>query len=525
MAESPAQIFSAHIIAELAAWGRNFWLAPGARSQALAIAAAQISEAGLAKLYVRLDERSLGFSALGAAVYGGPQVVITTSGTAVANLHPAVLEAHHSGVGLILLTADRPAELRGKGANQTTNQVGIFADAVIECIDVPAPTFEDIPRLPQLAKELVERAVLLAWAQPAQPVQLNLQFSEPLSDITPNAADVFNSLETEDQYQESVPAIEAVSYTLDATLPTVVIAGANSGAFEEEIAALGLPVLAEPTSGVRHLENAILGYRFVLANDLSLVKEIRQIVVYGKPTLSRPVIALLKEDGIKVIVREGQMGAFEIGSNIEKSSSQIVLGKHPDEAWLISWQELARELTPATEGGLDRRSIIELTWKASPRDNNIIVLGASQLIREADFYAPGNPVRIWSNRGLSGIDGTIATATGIALNEPDMQVRALMGDLTFLHDVGSLAIDPLDPELNLQLIVVNDNGGKIFRNLEVGKSVEEEMFRRIFQTPQQVSIAKLAEAYGWNYVNAKNTSEFQAAISVVGRVIIEVNLD
>ena len=136
---SPAQIFSAHIIAELAAWGRDFWLAPGARSQALAIAAAQLAEAGKANLHVRIDERSLGFSALGASVYGGPQVIITTSGTAVANLHPAVLEAHHSGLGLILLTADRPAELRDKGANQTTNQVGIFSDAVIECIDVAAP--------------------------------------------------------------------------------------------------------------------------------------------------------------------------------------------------------------------------------------------------------------------------------------------------------------------------------------------------------------------------------------------------
>ena len=134
-------------------------------------------------------------------------------------------------------------------------------------------------------------------------------------------------------------------------------------------------------------------------------------------------------------------------------------------------------------------------------------------------------MRIWSNRGLSGIDGTIATATGVALTEPDMQVRALMGDLTFLHDVGSLAIDPLDVDINLQLIVVNDNGGKIFRNLEVGKSVEEGMFRRIFQTPQTASIAKLADSYGWKYVNAADTNEFASALNLSGRVVIEVNLD
>ena len=127
---SPAQVFASHIVAELALWGRDFWLAPGARSQSLAIAVAQLADAGLANLYVRLDERSLGFSALGAAVYGGPQVIITTSGTAVANLHPAVLEAHHSGIPLILLTADRPEELRGVGSNQTTNQVGIFLSLI-----------------------------------------------------------------------------------------------------------------------------------------------------------------------------------------------------------------------------------------------------------------------------------------------------------------------------------------------------------------------------------------------------------
>ncbi|MEY4437353.1 MAG: hypothetical protein RL100_817, partial [Actinomycetota bacterium] len=137
----PAQNFAAHLLAALAKAGvRNFFLAPGARSQALAIAAGQLADAAKINLHIRLDERSLGFNAIGAALASGePSVLITTSGTAVANLHPAVLEAHHSGVPLILLTADRPHELRGVGANQTTNQIGIFADAVRECIDVPAP--------------------------------------------------------------------------------------------------------------------------------------------------------------------------------------------------------------------------------------------------------------------------------------------------------------------------------------------------------------------------------------------------
>jgi 2-succinyl-5-enolpyruvyl-6-hydroxy-3-cyclohexene-1-carboxylate synthase len=126
---------------------------------------------------------------------------------------------------------------------------------------------------------------------------------------------------------------------------------------------------------------------------------------------------------------------------------------------------------------------------------------------------------------LAGIDGTIATATGIAIQEPDKTVRALMGDLTFMHDVGSLSIDEEDGHLNLQLIVVNDNGGKIFSNLEVAQRVSTNTFKRIFQTPQNVDISKLAEGYGWQYVNPKNLNDYVLALAIPGRVIIEVNLD
>ena len=521
--DSPAQIFSAHIIAELAAWGRDFWLAPGARSQALAIAASRLAEAGKANLHVRIDERSLGFSALGASVYGGPQVIITTSGTAVANLHPAVLEAHHSGLGLILLTADRPSELRDKGANQTTNQVGIFADAVVECIDVEAPTEKDIPNLPKLAKELVEKAVLLAWGKRSQPVQLNLQFIEPLSSTTPDAVEVLEAIWSEEEKEVSGTDEVLAGFELDLSKPTLVIAGANAGVYLNEIQSLGLPVFAEPTSGVRHLNESILGYRTLVANKSELLGQIQQLIVYGKPTLSRPVIALLKRSEIEVFVREGQMGAFEIGSNITKVSSHIEGVSNPE--WLAAWQKESNAIAFNHDGSLDRQSIVASTWEASPAANTILVLGASQLIREADFFAPGTEVRAWANRGLSGIDGTIATATGIAIQEPDFQVRTLMGDLTFLHDVGSLAIDENDGHLDLQVIVVNDNGGKIFSNLEVAQSVGIKTFQRVFQTPQNVDIARLAEAYGWQYVSPKTVSDYELALSIKGRVIIEVKLD
>jgi 2-succinyl-5-enolpyruvyl-6-hydroxy-3-cyclohexene-1-carboxylate synthase len=260
-----------------------------------------------------------------------------------------------------------------------------------------------------------------------------------------------------------------------------------------------------------------------LANDLELAGQIKQVIVYGKPTLSRTVVSLLRRNDVKVFVREGQMGSFEIGNDVTKVKSPIVGAAN--QKWLGTWlQESAKDISPLG-GELDRQAIVVKTWEASPATENILVLGASQLIREADFYAPAVEVRAWANRGLSGIDGTIGTATGIAIQEPDKQVRALMGDLTFLHDVGSLALDANDGPLDIQLIVVNDNGGKIFSNLEVAQSVEPNTFKRIFQTPQNVDISKLAEAYGWKYLNPKTVSDYELALEIKGRVIIEVKLD
>lgn len=510
----PAQFFASHLIARLASYGSEFWIAPGARSQALAIAASQLAEAGITKLRVRIDERSLGFNALGAAANDKPQVIITTSGTAVANLHPAVLEAHHAGVPLILLTADRPFELRGKGANQTTNQLDIFGSAVATCIDVPAPDESNYAELKTSAADLAKEIIWAAMYN-LQPAQLNIQFREPLSNITPNAVEIFQELGP-----EGAPMFEQDRSFMQLSKRCVVIAGANSHDHVDEIASLGLPIFAEPSSGVRHLENSISGYRFALAQNDELVSEIDQIVVYGKPTLSRPVMALLRS-GVEVIVRVGRVGNFQIPDNAKQLDSQIY-SDSADQMWLNRWQQLSLKLLPEPSTKLDRQGIVEKAWQLAAGD--YLVLGASQMIREADFYAPKREVNVWANRGLSGIDGTIATATGIAV-ATGAKVRALLGDLTFLHDVGSLVIDPADGELDLQLIVVNDNGGKIFQYLEVAQSVPEAVFDRVFRTGQNFNIRLLAEAFGWKYLEPAGLVEYEKALLERGRVIIELKID
>lgn len=525
-ANSPAQDFAAWLLASLVAAGvEHIFLAPGARSQSLAIAAAQLASANKVQLHVRIDERSLAFTALGTALAtGAPSVIITTSGTAVANLHPAVLEAHHSGVPLILLTADRPAELRGVGANQTTNQVGIFSDALRACIDVAAPEGgpDELETATRIAVEALQAAIGWNGSQPG-PVQLNLAFREPLSSNSPNAAELNIELPTSATPVDLEPAFAV----LDASVPTIVLAGAEAGPEAVELAeAFGWPLFAEPSSGARFGANSITSYRRLLEMGGPLIEQIGRVIVFGKPTLGRAAIRLLHRDEVEVVVVRSQtMGHFDVSRRAVAFADEVIVDDDVAFDWLEHWRmaDVTWRESHAASGELDRRSLIESVWSASSTD--ALVLGASRLIREADVWAPNQQLQVFSNRGLAGIDGTIATATGIALGLPaEVTTRALIGDLTFAHDVSSLAIDPQGPHLNLQIIVGNDNGGTIFDSLEVAKLTDEQTFDRVFRTRQQIDIWHLAQGYGWQYLLVENSEQLSAALKTPGRVVIEVRL-
>ena len=530
MTEAPAQVFAANFLANLVELAeiRHIYLAPGARSQALAVAAEQLASAGKVKLHVRIDERSMGFSALGTALATQtPSILITTSGTAVANLHPAVLEAHHSGVPLILLTADRPAELRGVGANQTTEQVGLFGAAVPVVFDVEAPSLDvnEVERATDLAG-----AVSAAVAATPGPVQVNLAFREPLSSALPDAAKI--AVAEKSQPQEENELEWAI---LDASVATVVIAGAGAGEEAVELAeSFGWPLFAEPSSGARFGLNAIVGYRRLLQNQHELTKQIRRVIVFGKPTLSRQVTALFFDGDIEtVVVRSKTHGLFDVARRATQFVDEISVDSEVDFSWMAAWRAADSEKEFVFENKLDRANLIRELYLASDQ-NDCIVLGASQLIREADSVAPAKAVAVFSNRGLAGIDGTIATATGIAIANHDFFsdhgvesvgiTRALMGDITALHDVGSLAFDQQDADLNLQVIVGNDGGGTIFETLEIATTIDDQAFDRLFRTRQNVDFWHLAEAYGWQYIRVERLEQLAEALQARGRVLIEVLL-
>lgn len=509
---------------------RDVVLAPGSRSAPLAYALAEAQTQGQVQVHVRIDERVAGFTALGLARGGArPAAVVTTSGTAVGELVPAVMEAHHAGVPLVVLSADRPAELHGTGANQTTVQDGIFGRFPAAAADVEAGMDPAGPIAAAFAK--------MDGRAPVGPVHINLQFRDPL---VPTQADALGS--AEDSF-EGLPAAAPEETPgslaeLGGTRRTVVIAGDGAG----ETAAIfarraGLPLLAEPSSNARFGPNSITAYRLLLAD---LGPQIERVVVFGRPTLSRPVAALLaRPDVEKALYVPRPVNWFTRGKRPETIvtdlASLLAFAGRGTPAWLESWQRASAAAAAAikdllaAEAGLSGLHVAGLVWDNS--DANL-VLGSSNAIRDVDLVAAGNwhPLDVYANRGLAGIDGTISTASGIALAH-GIPTRLLLGDLTFLHDAGGLLLGDGEAEPDLQLVVLNDAGGGIFTTLEHGELGEQEEYRdvveRFFGTPHRADLAALAAGYGVRHQSAETARELEAALQapVKGRSVIEVKVE
>lgn len=543
-------------------------LSPGSRSQALALAAAALARTGRLRLHVRIDERVAGFTALGLAVETGrPVAVVCTSGTAVANLHPAVLEAHHAGVPLILLTADRPAELRGIGSNQTTVQPGIFGDLVRADWDVPAPV--GTPDEPEAAHHLAELAVR---ASADGPVHLNLAYREPLSGAVEVPVDLLPELRTESNDDDAASSTELRTGSARERIElhpddaTVVIAGHGAGPRAEELAvALGAPLIAEVSSGSRYGRHLVVAYRDVLRGPHG--DAVGRAIVLGHPTLSREVPALLQRPDVEVItVRTPGIELYDPGRNARAVDEVRVVGQ-PDPAvvrrWVGGWVAMSRAVLesqapddPAPDLSLavsddrgvraafakaelavlrapiDRRMLARALW-ASTWPHDRLVLAASRLIRVVDALVPGKAIRVHANRGLAGIDGTVSTATGIALAAARQArsgtTRVLAGDLALLHDAGALLVplhEQLDSGLRLHVFVGNDQGGTIFDDLEVAATADPDDFTTVMRTPHRVDLAALAAAGGWAYRRVTTRAELDDALTAPEPLLlVEVPLE
>lgn len=595
MVASPATDAAAALLGALVDLGiRHIVLSPGSRSQALALVAAELEARGAVRLHVRIDERVAGFTALGIGRETRmPAVVICTSGTAAANLLPAALEAHHAGVPLLLLTADRPPELRGVGANQTTRQLGMFTPSTRLEADLPVPEATDPDgdgeqslMLRHVAADAVE-AALGAGTRAPGPVHLNLPFREPLGgelpawlgmptaeltvavDVDPDAAPVDEITEDEASgalYQGGGGIGEADLPTEPDALPhvlprgprTVVVAGADAGPDAETLAHLGgWPLIAEIVSGARFGRNLVHGYRALLS-DPQLGGRVERAIVLGHPTLSRESTALLSDPDVEVLAVRGPGEPLNLNGATIALDAIAVDGGEVDREWLGAWLQASRaasvDLSPpapdvdglasavpaerlgaiqaemaAIRSPLDRAALVDAVWRATwPHDR--LMFGSSRLVRVADSVLGGKKVPVHSNRGLAGIDGTIATATGIALasqtEERPGLTRVLLGDLALLHDVGALLLPPTEHEPRIQVIVGNDGGGTIFDGLEVRSVASAEAMDRVLYTPHATRLEQLALAYGWEYTRVTTRSALDQALTAPagGRQLIEVPL-
>ncbi|MEG0299508.1 MAG: 2-succinyl-5-enolpyruvyl-6-hydroxy-3-cyclohexene-1-carboxylic-acid synthase [Aurantimicrobium sp.] len=558
---APASVFAAEFLTHVVELGvEHIVLSPGARSQALALVAAELERRGDVKLHVRIDERAAGFLALGLAVESRmPAVVITTSGSAVANLHPAVLEAHHAGVPMIVLTADRPEELREIGSNQTTHQHDIFGPAVRLSVDEPAP----VPgaTAERRGAELAHDAFYAATDYYAPgPVHLNVAFREPLSsaiDVRP----VEMLIQSERRIEPGI--------TLELTRGpnSIVIAGADAGPRAEEVAHEGgWPLIAEVTSGSRFGRNLVPAYRELLANS-ELTSQIERVVVFGHPTLSREIPALIGDSstGIQtIVVRGAAPEGYNPGLNVSSFVNDVTV--EPGETdrdwlglWIVSGREaferyestaidaalatapnvtasrsdsmedkkafLAAELA-ASRVKISRELLVDAVWRSTwPHDR--LVFAASRLIRVADKFVGGKKISVHANRGLAGIDGTIGTGIGIALATENALTRIVVGDLAALHDAGSMLFGTQEERPRVQVIVGNDGGGTIFDALEVGQTASAENMDRVFLTPQHVDLEALATAYGWGYTKVATVSDLERALTGAGDgpELVEVELE
>jgi 2-succinyl-5-enolpyruvyl-6-hydroxy-3-cyclohexene-1-carboxylate synthase len=541
---NPSTALATVLVDELLRCGmREAVLAPGSRSAALALALQEAEAEGRIRLHVRIDERSAGYLALGLAKASGtPVPVVTTSGTAAANLHPAVLEADQSGVPLLLLTADRPPELRSTGANQTIDQVKLFGDAVRLFAEVGTP--ERVTGLTAYWRALTGRAWTAARGTLTRnpgPVHLNLAFREPL--VPDGDFDWPEPLGGRAQNAPWTLADEPVTVAPNVHLPsrTLVVVGDAPPSLGRATAILaeehGWPVISEPSGNARSGAHAISAGSWLLEIG-QFVDAARpdHILVVGRPTLARAVMSLLRDPRSSVTV----VASTASWADPTRTAAQVLPalpaadGHHdPDPEWLGLWLEAERAARAAIDDYLDDEDAAELglarALVATLPADALLFLGSSMPVRDVfSAAAPRDGVTVMANRGAAGIDGTISSAVGAALawqRDGGGPAFALMGDLTALHDANGLVLGPDEPAPNLTVVVVNNDGGAIFSLLEQGREDYADAFDRVFGTPHGVDLAAWCGATQTPHTRAESVgAALDAALDPRGSGIRVVEL-
>jgi 2-succinyl-5-enolpyruvyl-6-hydroxy-3-cyclohexene-1-carboxylate synthase len=509
-------------------------IAPGSRSAPLAIA---LAEHPRIRLHVRIDERSAAFVGLGLAKASGtPVPIVCTSGTAAANFHPAVLEAAHAQVGLVVLTSDRPPELRGTGANQTVDQLKLYGNAVGFFTELGVG--EARPGMVAYWRSVVCRA--LAAARGRGPVHLNVPFREPLvhdatDEAWPESLDGRSGGQPwTDLHQVSVVA-EPVLELIDPPERGILVAGEGAAAPERAVAfaeAAGWPIFAEPMSGARQGPNAVTMYSQLVASAAVLGRYCPELIVtVGKPGLARSLLDLYPRVS-HLVVDSSAHWPDPTRTALRVVPTLPVLEHIRDSpGWLIPWQRMESAARDELERILSRDG--ELSELRLARDmaelaggSAVLFVGSSMPVRCLDLaMRAGAGPWVLANRGVSGIDGCVSTAVGAALAHQAAgggPAFALLGDLSLIHDQNGLVIGAGEARPDLTVVVVNNDGGGIFSFLPYAGV---DQFERLFGTPHGVDLAHMAAAAGWEYHRVTSAEELPGALKGGGTRLVEVRTD
>jgi 2-succinyl-5-enolpyruvyl-6-hydroxy-3-cyclohexene-1-carboxylate synthase len=522
--------FSATLVDEWARLGvTDAVICPGSRSTPLALSLAERLRA-----HVRLDERSAAFFALGVAMATGrPTVICVTSGTAAAELHPAVVEAHHARIPLIVCTADRPPELHHVGAPQTIEQTGLFATAVrwARTPGVPAEGQQATWR-PLAVQAFVES---LHGAAGPGPVHLNLEFREPLT----GSAGELPARPAPRVVVHDEQGFSALSEPLRGRGMIVVGGLAPKPPEPARVLALaerlGWPVLADPRSGSRMVGTIAAADSIVRTHPL--LPEC--IVVLGAPWLSRALgeyISDASAAGARVVVVDPwRQWADPLHVATEFHFCPIdpwltaAIGEASpcDPEWLGSWRLWEERAQAAIAGvlgtDLSEPQVARAVHRYAAETRSTLVVSSSMPIRDLEWYAAAEatPPRVLANRGANGIDGVVSTALGVAVSGSGSgcPTVALLGDLAFLHDVSGLVNLP---ELPCTFVVVDNGGGGIFSFLPQAGSLETGTFERLFGTPPSSDLGAIARGFGLRVRDVTSLSELGPALGAPAPALVRV---
>ena len=518
-----AQSFAATFVDELAAQGVEFaCVSPGSRSAPVAMA---LQRHPRIKVIVHIDERCASFFAVGLGkATGKPALVLTTSGTAAAELHAAVVEASYSRTPLIVVTADRPPELQDVGANQAIDQQRLFGTAVRWFFDPGVPV--ELPGAARFWRRIAARAVAEASAGP---VHLNLPFREPLvppPGHIPAAVSAPAQSATTGRLQPNQAQVAALASALQRSQRPLIVAGEIREG--ERLAAplqrLGLPILAEPTSQLRRVEAgaAVESYEALLRAGWSLQHGPDLVVRLGATPTSRVLnrwLAAAAAPTFLIDPDQAWRDEDHVATNLVACDPQPLLEALPTldrSVWRDEWVGAGKRATAAIAATLVGTPIHEghvvKALSARLPDPGHVFIGSSMPIRAADsFWPPARPrQRFFGNRGASGIDGLVSTGLGVATGRDAVPTVLLLGDLSLYHDMNGLwALQRHG--IKATLVVCDNNGGGVFNFLP--QAEHQDVFEEIFATPLGLDLSQVARLYGLVYSPVSDRSGLEPAIA------------